>query len=545
MIGRTLLGAAVALAMAATPAFAQQTPAGEQQPAAKAKPKVKPQQAQMQLYVQGDAAFDPGAAILKPGGRSEIDKLLKTAREGTKRDSRPLTISSVIISGHADRLEPEALSEARARAVWGYLLSQGVSEDVMFWEGQGAKAPVAVTKFCDEKLSQEELAACLQPNRRVVLQIGGSKPGKPPKEKPAQVAEQKAAPEEKPAEQQAAKPKPKGKPQSVLVKLYVQGEDAFDPNAAILKPGGRSEIDKLLTTAREGTKRDPRPLTINSVVISGHGDRLESDPQAISLERAQAVKGYLVSQGVNEDLIFWEGRGAKSPVPVTKFCDEKLPQKELTECLQPNRRVVLEINGSKPPKVAAKKPTQTVEQKPAETAEQKPAQTAEQKPAAEKKPATDKQAAKPKPKAKPQSVLVKLNVQGDSAFDPGAAVLKEGGRSEIDKLLKTAREGTKRDPRPLSINAVVISGHGDRLESGAEELSLARAQAVKDYLVSQGISDKVIFWEGRGAKSPVAVTRFCDDKLPQQELAACLQPNRRVVLEISGSKPPKPAKGSS
>ena len=351
MIRRTLISAAVAFAVCVPAAYAQQSPAGEQKPAAKAKPKAKPQLARMQVHVQGDAAFDPGAAILKPGGRSEIDKLLKTAREGSKRDPRPLAIGSVIISGHADKLESEDVAQARARAVWGYLLSQGVSEKVMFWEGQGATSPVAVTRFCDEKLPQEELSACLQPNRRVVLKIGGMKPPKPAQEKPAQVAEQKPAPEQKPAAKElAAKPKPKGKPQSVLVKLNVQGESAFDEDAAILKPGARSEIDKLLETAREGTKRDPRPLTINAVILSGHGDRLEENPDALATARARAVKGYLVSQGVSEDVIFWEGRGASSPVPVTKFCDEKLPQEELSACLQPNRRVVLEIGGSKPPK---------------------------------------------------------------------------------------------------------------------------------------------------------------------------------------------------
>ena len=72
-------------------------------------------------------------------------------------------------------------------------------------------------------------------------------------------------------------------------------------------------------------------------------------------------------------------------------------------------------------------------------------------------------------------------------------------------------------------------------------LSEARAKAVQAYLVSQGVSEKVIFWEGQGANSPVPVTKFCDDKMPQQELAACRQPNRRVVLEIGGTKPPKPA----
>lgn len=359
MIRRTLISAAVAFAVAVPAAYAQQNPAGEQKPTAKAKPKAKPQLAQMQVHVQGDTAFDPGAAILKPGGRSEIDKLLKTAREGTKRDPRPIAIGSVIISGHADKLESEEVAQARARAVWGYLLSQGVSEKVMFWEGQGTASPVAVTRFCDDKLPQEALAACLQPNRRVVLQIGGMKPPKPAQEKPAQVAEQKPAAEPKPAaeqtpapEQQAAKPKPKGKPQPVLVKLNVQGDTAFDPGAAILKPGARSEIDKLLKTAREGTKRDPRPLTINAVVLSGHGDRLEANPDALSMARARAVKGYLVSQGVSEDVIFWEGQGAKSPVPVTEFCDDKMPQEELAACLQPNRRVVLEIGGMKPPKPA-------------------------------------------------------------------------------------------------------------------------------------------------------------------------------------------------
>lgn len=185
MIRRTLIGAAVALALAVTPSFAQDKakPAGESKQAAKAKPKGKPQSAQMQLYVQGDSAFDVGSSELKAEGRAQIDKMLKTGREGTKRDPRPFTIGSVILTGHADRLEPnpDALALKRAEAVKAYLVSKGVDEKLIFWEGKGAKSPMGVTKFCDDKGAKAELAACLQPNRRVAIEIGGSKPPKPKK----------------------------------------------------------------------------------------------------------------------------------------------------------------------------------------------------------------------------------------------------------------------------------------------------------------------------------------------------------------------------
>lgn len=181
MIKQTLIGAAVALAMAITPAIAADAKAeGDKKPAAK---KVRPESAQMQIYVQGDSAFDAGAAELKADGKAQIDKMLKTVNEGTKRDPRPLTITSVILSGHTDSIEGKAdeLSVARAVAVKDYLVSKGVNEKVIFWEGKGAKSPVPVTKFCDDEMPKQELSACLQPNRRVVLEIGGTKPGKPKK----------------------------------------------------------------------------------------------------------------------------------------------------------------------------------------------------------------------------------------------------------------------------------------------------------------------------------------------------------------------------
>jgi outer membrane protein OmpA-like peptidoglycan-associated protein len=167
---------------------------------------------------------------------------------------------------------------------------------------------------------------------------------------------------------------------------------------------------------------------------------------------------------------------------------------ELSDCLQPNRRVMVEVNGrvAKPP---AKKP--------------------EAKPDAQAKPAAKPEAAAtanaetappPKP-AKPELVTFaqQTYVQGNSAFDPNSAALKDGGRKELDDLVALLKK------RAVQVGAIIIAGHTDRLEveRGNKDLDEARAVAVKDYLSSKGLDSKLMFWEGKDAKEPVAVTKFC------------------------------------
>jgi OOP family OmpA-OmpF porin len=89
----------------------------------------------------------------------------------------------------------------------------------------------------------------------------------------------------------------------------------------------------------------------------------------LSERRAVVVKDYLVANGVDQKLIFWEGKGPKQPIPVTKFCDNKMKRKQLIECLAPNRRVTVEIVGRaqnlKPkPKPEEKKPEEKPKPKP-------------------------------------------------------------------------------------------------------------------------------------------------------------------------------------
>ena len=151
-------------------------------------------------------------------------------------------------------------------------------------------------------------SSCLQPNRRVSIEIGGIKIKPAPKPKPD------AKPDAKP-----------GKPgrESVMLKALAQGDSAFDPGSAVLKDGGKAELDKLVNTVAKGAGKDTRPTEVGSVVISGHSDRLETKKGDTSLSenRAKAVMAYVMSKGIDSKLIFWEGKGVTDPMPVTKFCE--------------------------------------------------------------------------------------------------------------------------------------------------------------------------------------------------------------------------------
>ena len=98
-----------------------------------------------------------------------------------------------------------------------------------------------------------------------------------------------------------------------------------------------------------------------------------------------------------------------------------------------------------------------------------------------------------------------LLAQGDAAWDYGGATLKTGGKAELDKLAKTIREGAGRDKRPTQVGSIIIVGHTDRTEvsGGKTDLDIARAEAVRDYLVSIGLDRKLMFWEGKDASEPM------------------------------------------
>ena len=183
----------------------------------------------------------------------------------------------------------------------------------------------------------------------------------PPPKKPA------AKPEAKPAAKPAAKPK-KPDPINITEKIELQNMP-FDK--AELTDDNKKELGDFLGVLRKANKART-PVAFGAVVVTGHTDRLGSIPYNMKLseQRAVVAKDHLVNaEKVDPKLIFWEGKGPKQPIPVTKFCDNKMNRKQLIECLGPNRRVTVEIVGTAMPQP---KPAAKPEAKPAAKPAAKP-----------------------------------------------------------------------------------------------------------------------------------------------------------------------------
>jgi OOP family OmpA-OmpF porin len=120
-------------------------------------------------------------------------------------------------------------------------------------------------------------------------------------------------------------------------KVTYQADALFDFDKAILKPAGKAKLDDLASKIGD--------LNLEVVVATGYTDRIGSDKynDRLSLRRAQAVKAYLVSKGIEANRIYTEGKGKRNPV--TTGCNQK-NHKQLVACLAPDRRVEVEVVGT-------------------------------------------------------------------------------------------------------------------------------------------------------------------------------------------------------
>ncbi|MDR0702209.1 MAG: OmpA family protein [Azoarcus sp.] len=123
-------------------------------------------------------------------------------------------------------------------------------------------------------------------------------------------------------------------------KVRLNADFLFDFDQALLKPDGRTALDDVAAQANQ--------LQLEVVIVTGHSDRLGSDVynQRLSERRAAAVKSYLVTRGIDASRIYTEGKGKAQPVTGTQ-CASVRARQELIECLQPDRRVDIEIIGTR------------------------------------------------------------------------------------------------------------------------------------------------------------------------------------------------------
>ncbi|MBK9236525.1 MAG: OmpA family protein [Rhodoferax sp.] len=151
---------------------------------------------------------------------------------------------------------------------------------------------------------------------------------------PAPAPAPAAAPAAAPAP--GAKPAPavapaKPTPPPAATKVTYAADAFFDTGKAVLKPEGKAKLDDLAGKVKA--------INLEVIIAVGHTDSVGGDAynQKLSVKRAEAVKAYLVTKGIEKNRVYTEGKGEKQPVADNKTKEGKAK----------NRRVEIEVVGTR------------------------------------------------------------------------------------------------------------------------------------------------------------------------------------------------------
>ena len=129
----------------------------------------------------------------------------------------------------------------------------------------------------------------------------------------------------------APAPAPVAPPAAVASKVTFAADAFFDFDKAVLKPEGKAKLDDLASKVQG--------INLEVIVAVGHTDSVGSDAynQKLSERRAQAVKAYLESKGIDKSRVYTEGKGEAQPVADNKTKAGRAQ----------NRRVEIEVVGTR------------------------------------------------------------------------------------------------------------------------------------------------------------------------------------------------------
>ena len=129
----------------------------------------------------------------------------------------------------------------------------------------------------------------------------------------------------------------------------------------------------------------------------------------------------------------------------------------------------------------------------------------------------------------PLAIYERVVFDANVLFDSNKSSLEPAGRDSLDKFIGKIRG--------LEKQSMMAVGYADRMGSDASNQSLSqdRVNTVKAYLVSQGVASDRVDTRARGERQPTTFAGECKDAHNAKNVA-CMQPDRHVFIEISGSR---------
>jgi OmpA-OmpF porin, OOP family len=146
-------------------------------------------------------------------------------------------------------------------------------------------------------------------------------------------------------------------------------------------------------------------------------------------------------------------------------------------------------------------------------------------------PAVAAPAPKPAPvvAAAPLPVYEKVAFDANVLFDSNKSALRPAGRDTLDAFVSKISG--------LDAQSVMAIGYADRMgtEASNQILSEERVSTVKSYLVGKGVAADRVRTSAWGETRPSTAAAECKDANNPKNVT-CMQPDRHVFIEISGSR---------